>query len=351
MGRSKTPRTVTGLDIEPGFVAAAEVRADGLLAVERCATATLAPQLMAEGEVASVEGLAEALRELFEGTELGRRVRVGVANARVAVRTLDLPPITDRKDLDAAVRFQAADQLPIPIEQAALDYQSLGVVDTPDGPRTRVVVVAAQRDMIARLLAALREAGLRPEGIDLSAFALIRALSGGRAALPGATLYANVGGLTNLAIAHGTTCLFTRVAASGIEAIAADLAPRHGLTLEHARQWLGHVGLAAPLDEVDGEQAIVASAREALEDGLRRIADDVRTSLEFYGLQGALEPVERIVLAGPAAQIDGFSQAFAEQVTLPVELGAVAGASTPALAIAAGLAVEEATVEEEALAA
>ena len=64
----------------------------------------------------------------------------------------------------------------MPLEQAVLEHHSLGIVDTPDGPRTRVVLVAARRDMIDGLLAAIRSAGLRPEGIDLSAFAMIRAL-------------------------------------------------------------------------------------------------------------------------------------------------------------------------------
>ena len=36
--------------------------------------------------------LAEALRELFDGSDLGKRVRVGVANQRTVLRTLELPP-------------------------------------------------------------------------------------------------------------------------------------------------------------------------------------------------------------------------------------------------------------------
>ena len=80
------------------------------------------------------------------------------------MRTLELPPVTDRKELAAAVRFQAQDQVPMPLNNAVLDFHPLGIVDTPAGPRQRVVLVAAQRDMVERLLAAVRRAGLRPEG-------------------------------------------------------------------------------------------------------------------------------------------------------------------------------------------
>ena len=86
-------------------------------------------------------------------------MRVGVANQRTVLRTLELPPVTDRKELAAAVDFQAQDQVPMPLNNAVLDFHPLGIVDTPAGPRQRVVLVAAQRDMIERLLAAVRRRG------------------------------------------------------------------------------------------------------------------------------------------------------------------------------------------------
>src|SRR5205807_211388 len=117
-----------------------------------------------------------ALRSLFDDHKLPKRVRLGVANQRIVMRTLDLPPLADPKQIAAAVRFQAQDQIPMPLDQAVLEHQVLGTVETPDGPRTRVMLVAARRDMIDKLLQAATSAGLRPQGIDLSAFAMIRAL-------------------------------------------------------------------------------------------------------------------------------------------------------------------------------
>ena len=66
-----------------------------------------------------------------------------------------------------------------------------------------------------------------------------------RRAVP-ARLYCNLGDVTNLAVARGSTCLFTRVSPFGVEGIAQKLAERRQLTLEHARQWLVHVGLDKP---------------------------------------------------------------------------------------------------------
>jgi len=352
MPRARTSsRTVVGLDIEPGLVAAVQVRAGaGGLAVERAATAPLAPGVVRDGEVADGPALAEALRDLFAGSRLGKRVRLGVANQRIVVRTIDLPPLTDAKEIAAAVRFHAQDHIPMPLEQAVLEHSSLGVVDTAEGPRTRVVLVAARRDMVARLHAAAREAGLRPAGIDLSAFAMIRALHGTDAAGDGATLYVSVSGMTNLALAEGTTCVFTRVVPGGAEALASELAERRGLTLEHARQWLTHVGLEAPPEAVAGDPEIVAEARRVLDDGVRRIADEVRNSLDYHHAQAGALAAQRAVLTGTAVAIPGFAAALGAAIGLPVEPGVVAEARPGALgdadggvlAVAAGLAVEEA---------
>jgi type IV pilus assembly protein PilM len=350
MPRARTAgRTVVGLDIEPGFVAAVQVRAAGGdgLAIERAAGVPLGPGIVRDGEVADPEALAEALRELFKDRKLGRRVRIGVANQRIVVRTIDLPPLTDAKELAAAVRFNAQEHIPMPLDQAVLEYVSLGLVDTAEGQRTRVVLVAARRDMVERVHAAARKAGLRPDGIDLAAFAMIRALHHGAR---GATLYVSVGGVTNLALAEDTTCVFTRVVPGGVEALAAELAERRGLTLEHARQWLVHVGLTAPLEAVTGESAIIEEARSVLAEGVRRIADEVRNSLDFYRAQAGALAAERAVLTGPAVAIPGFADQLGAAIGLPVEegivtearAGAYGGIDAGRLAVAAGLAVAEA---------
>jgi len=257
--------SVVGLDIQPGYIAAVQAHVNGGIVVERAAGAALAPDIMREGEVIDERELGLALGQLFRDAGLGKRVRVGLANQRTVLRTLELPPVADRKDLDTAVRFQAEDQVPMPLASAVLDYHSLGVFDTPNGPRQRVIVVAAQREMVERLLRAVQHAGLRPEGIDLSAFALIRSLyrpgaAGAQPAHDGEggeedaaaaerqerVLYLNVGGLTNMAIAEGTLCRFTRVVGGGLEAMASEIAERRGIPLVEARAMLSEFDLPRP---------------------------------------------------------------------------------------------------------
>jgi type IV pilus assembly protein PilM len=349
---SRSGRKVVGLEVEPTQLAAAEASVNGRLSVERAAVAPLAPGLVRDGEVTDPDGLAEALKGFFADNKLPKRVRVGVANQRIVVRVIDLPPLEAGRELDAAVRFQAQEHIPMPLDQAVLDYQPLGRVETEQGERMRIVLVAARRDMIDRLLSSVRGAGLRPEGIDLSAFAMIRALGTGQGLAEessGGALYVSVAGMTNLAIAASDVCLFTRVTTSGMDAMITDLAERRGLTREHAEQWLEHVGLEAPLDAIDGDPEIVSEARTVLASGVDRIVDDVRNSLDFYSSQGTGVMVERAVVTGPGAVIPGFVAQLDAGLNVPVAAAAVAEARPGALnglapgrvTVAAGLAIAE----------
>jgi type IV pilus assembly protein PilM len=248
--RFRRKRTVVvGLDIQPGYVAAAQARVNGRLVVEQAAAVSLPADTVREGEVLNQEALASALRELFTKAGLDKHVRIGAANQRTVMRMLDVPPFAENKDLRSAVYQKAEDQVPMPLASAAVAYRPLGVVDTPEGARQRVVLVASPLEMVQKLLASVKMAGLHVEGIDLSAFALIR--SHYRADRDGAeegtqnSLYLNVGGLTNMAIAEGTNCRFTRVLGRGLEAIAGEVAERRAVPIDQARELLRRVNLSA----------------------------------------------------------------------------------------------------------
>ncbi len=348
---ARRPRTgsVTGLDIEPSEIVAAQARADGSgVRVERAVRVDLSPGSVREGEVVDSDQLGAALKELFAQSKLPKRVRVGLSTPRAVLRTVDVPPLSDPKDIAAAVRVQAPDQLPMPLDAAVIDHHSLGVVDTPDGKRTRTIVVAVQRDSVERLMAALRRAGLVTVGIDLSAFALVRGLA--RPATDEATqLYAQIGGMTTVAIAEGGVCRFMRSAPTGMDAMVARLAARRKLTLEHARGWLLHVGMATPLAEIDGETEIAASARAIAEEGADEVASELRTAGDFHVGQDGGAVVTSAVVTGPATLVPGFAEAVAERADMQVEVrsvqegppGALGDVDPEIAAVAAGLAVAE----------
>jgi type IV pilus assembly protein PilM len=406
LGR-RAVENLVGLDIQPGFVAAVQARVNGSIRAERAVSSPLPADSVRDGEVIDEDALSDTLRELFAESGLSRLVRVGVANQRTVLRTLELPPVTDQKELAAAVNFQAQDQVPMPLNNAVMDFHPLGIVETPAGPRQRVVLVAAQRDMIERLLTAVRRAGLTPEGVDLSAFALIRSLyRPDHASSPegeplGRVLYLNVDGLTNLAIAEGPVCRFTRVVGSGLEGMASELAERRSIALADARALLAGVDLRGPATGDPGHAAAQVAAQapageeqqapdedaqalspeegderesamsyeeladadtapaapqsdadlwEVLENGIRDISGEVRNSLDFHRSQDGGGDVSHVVMSGSAQDIPGFAEALQSSLGVEVRSGEVdllegglgASVAPHRLAIATGLAAAEA---------
>jgi len=316
---------IVGLDIQPGLVAAVKARVNGSVLAERAAARPLDADVVREGEVVDAEALTAALRELFSDGALGKHVRLGVANQRTVMRTLELPPVSDRKELAAAVRFQAQDQVPMPLNNAVLDFHPLGIFDTPAGSRQRVVLVAAQRDMIERLLGAVRAAGLTPEGVDLSAFALIRSLYDSAEGEQGRVLYLNVDGLTNLAIAEGTVCRFTRVIGGGVEAMASDLAARRGIPLTDARALLATVDLSvsAPSPGVLGVPAVEPEREPAPEPELH---DEAASQAADGEPSGVADAEREAALSREEHEAQETSMGYAETVAAAQ---AAAPAATP----------------------
>lgn len=371
--RKKKTSAVVGLDIEAGSIAAAEVKQNGSAPLGEAAIEPLAPGVFHEGEVADADGLADALKSLFSKHKLSKQVRLGVGNQRVIVRTLRLPAIEDPKEMDAAIRFQAQEQIPMPLDQAVLEHQVVGGVPAAEGtqPQLDVVVVAARQDMVRSFIEPIRRAGLEPVGVDLSAFGMIRALAGvgapervaGAGSEGGATgapaqqleapgsqgevvLYCNLGDAMNLAVARGRSCLFTRVSGVGLEGIAARLSAETDLSVEHAAQWLHHVGLEAAEADVEGDPALVASSRRVLEEGLGSVVDELRLSLDYYGAQESAVPADRVVLCGPGSTLPGLPARMEELLglsvasTYPPALSGLDPSAAARLTLPYGLALE-----------
>lgn len=254
----KSSQACVGLDIDGAFLAAATV--DGG-SIGRVASADLDSGIAADGEVKDAGALTDSLKELFRRHSLPRNVRLGVANQQIVVRQLDMPLIKDEAEREAAVRFQAAEAIAMPLEEAVLDFQTIGATQGADGvTRERLLVVAARESMIAQLVSAVKAAGLKAESIDLNAFALVRMLGDAKDSMDTgrpARVICHLGGITNLAIAVGSTCVFTRP-------------------------------LRTSWDAED-------------EDAAASLAEEIRLSIDFHMAQPEARAVDRIVLSGPGA--------------------------------------------------
>ncbi len=372
---SKT-QNVVGLEIDAISAAATEVRQNGSVEVVGHAIEPLAPGVYRDGEVVDVDALAAALKQMFSKHKLSRNVRLGLGNQRVAVRMLTLPAIEDPRELEAAIGFHAQDHIPMPLDQAVLDWEVIGHSIGASGEHlVHVVAVAGRREMLDQTVTALERAGLRPIGIDLSAFGMTRALNRdlGAVAAPAATtayedraagesavapagmladdqpanLYASLGDITNLAVVRSTNCLFTRIVPFGIEGVVQTLAERRELTLEHSRQWITHVGLHNAIEEIEGDAEIIEATRTILNESAAKLADEFRLSLDYYGAQEGAAAISEIVFCGAGTTVPGLVDrlqvdvGYPCRVSRPTALQHLDEASVARLTVPFGLALED----------
>lgn len=356
MFSAKKTTSLVGLDIEAGSIAATELRSPGARAAGRTAIAPLDSGVVEEGEIRDTGALGSALQDLFAEYKLGKAVRLGIANQRVVVRTFELPLIEDPSEVETAVRFRAQDQIPMPLGEAILDHRVIGMRDGPEGQRLMdVLAVAARRDMVSAAIEVLRNAGLRPVGVDLSAFGMIRALQGDLPAAPEngggmpavTTLYCHLGDVTNLAVARGGDCVFTRVAPFGVETIAERLAGRREISLDDAREVLMEVGLEDEVGLFPEDEDGVDAAREVLEEGAQKLIDELRLSLDYYGAQEGVTPVDKVVICGAGSTIPGLPEriqiglGLGITCELPAALSHLDGEDAARLTVSYGLALED----------
>jgi len=321
-------KQVVGLKIGASRLAAARLSLNGSAELLQVASEPLPGGVVSGGEVREPEALASALKDFFGKHKLPKRnVRVGIANNRIGVRTIELSGIVDPKQLANAVRFRAQEALPIPLDEALLDFQVLSEgVDAEGVPTKRVLLVVAYRDLIETYSRACREAGIRLTGIDLEAFALLRSLTppqdpadrAERSALVAVAVGAE---RSTLAVTDGFTCEYTRVLGWGGATLTAALARALEVEPEEAERLKTQLALDG--DEVPaGLSAEWAQrAREALRSGLQGFARELVSSLQFYQSQTDSLGIGEVVLAGGTSKLGGLAGLLEQTIGVKVRVG------------------------------
>jgi type IV pilus assembly protein PilM len=272
--------------------------------------------------------LAEALKEFFKKHKLPRQgVRLGIANNRIGVRIFDIGGIDDPRQLENAIRFRAQEALPIPIEEAVLDYQVLEErVDEEGGLIRRVLLVVAYRDLIDRYVSACKKAGIKLAGIDLEAFALLRSLAEPLAAdapSPNAALVVvSIGhDRSTFAVSDGRVCEFTRVLDWGGATLNVGLARALDMAPSEVEEFKRALSLSHD-DTPEGltpEQA--NTAREALRKQLQVFARELVSSLQFYQNQPGSLGIGEIVITGGTAHLHGLADELHRLIGVRVRVG------------------------------
>lgn len=312
------PRVI-GLDIGTFAVRAAELDLGGdRPTLLRFGQVALPPGAVMSGEVEDVEAVGAAIRRLWsESGFRSRQVIVGVANQRVIVRQADVPAM-DEEDMRSALRFEAQELIPIPLDEAILDFQVLETIPGEEGQATaRILLAAAQRDMVRTHLAAVERGGLTTTTVDLIPFALIRALAGPPEFLPEpnqASAIVSVGaGITNVVVHEEGVPRFVRILLVGGDDITRAIAEELDVDLDLAEDLKRRADEGSE-DDLEARTGVIVSQR------LGSIVEEIRGSLDFFLAQPDAAQYDRVLVTGGASRTVGFMERLQQALGTPVEM-------------------------------
>lgn len=311
--------TFVGLDIGSSAVRAAEMDvAGGRRVLRRFAQVDLPPGAVVDGEIVEVEVVSRALRQLWESGEFStRRVVVGVSSQRVIVRPADVVAMPEA-DFRTALQFEAQELIPIPVDEAVLDFTILEpVVSTDDASGTakmRILLAAAHKELLRSHLAAVEAAGLSAVAVDLVPLALLRATPVADEAADATDAVVSLGGeLTTVAVRSGGVPRFTRTVNVGGAKLTNSLASEMSMRAADAE--------ALKRDAAAGKAGTVLErTRALLREDMRSLVDEVAGSIDFFVAQSDRAGVDRVLLTGGAVRTPGIVDALASAISGTVDV-------------------------------
>ena len=251
--------------------------------------------------------VTDQLRQLWSTFRFRtREVVLGVTNTQIVVREMAVANLP-RRELRKSLPFQVRELLPLPLDQALLDFTPL---EDPGGkPTVRGLMIAAPKEAVLTAVRACERAGLRVTGVDLASFALLRAtarLDEQVEAIVDIGAYA-----TSLIVHHDGEPLIVRTIPRGGAEVTEQLANRLNTNLGAAETLKRRTGLW------DDEEPEVA---EIVQHAIRPLINELRTSFTYLTSAGRQATVTRLVLAGDGVLLPGLVDALSEALDIDVQL-------------------------------
>ena len=336
-------KTMIGLEITEEGVRAAEVTLGRTPSLVAFGAVPLPPGAARDSEVLDADAVALALRQLWSRARFSsRRVVLGIGSRRILVREYTTQAL--RPDLlRQALPFQVQDLLPVPAEQAVLDFYA----SSQEGDEITGLLVAAVAETVEDLVSTVAKAKLTVDVVDLAPFGLARAVS--RLAAPGESIAAlHLGDHTSyVVIVRDGIPRFVRILPLEIlteavrerELAALPVIPDETdafseLLLEPvpagAPASAGGAAVAAPpsLSTTSRRRRSAAARTERAagmsEAALADLVGRMRSTLSFYAGRGSDVPVSRVILTGAGAAAPGVADSLAASLPLPVSFAGAA---------------------------
>lgn len=277
-----------------------------------------------EGRILDPVALGEVIRSLLADKKIKvKKVATALPGRETVSRLIRLPAeIPDLELREMVLNQEASLYLPFPREDADVDYQKLGTTLDDDGiERIEILMVATPKEVTDSYMQALEIAQLQVDVVEVSSFALIRAMRNELARF--STLAEAVAIVdieyeaTEITVTVDGVPQFSRTFPIGTAQIqnaqlrAINLPPRRTTDMEMLSSTV------VPVQSMDtaslaggggtpGDAAIMRVVGD--------LSDELRRSIDFYTSQSPGSDVVQLLIAGPGACIGQLNEFFSQRL-------------------------------------
>ena len=307
--------SVVGIDIGSVAIRAVELRDPGKAkpTLLRYSELPLPAGAVSRGEVIEQNTVSSVLKRLWStGGFTSKNVVIGMGNQRVLARDLTLPKMSQTR-IREALPYQVQELLPVPVNEAMLDFYPVSESMTDTGPVVNGLLIAAIKEAVLGNVRAVEKSGLTTTGVDLIPFALARVLLR-NANAAGTVAIIDIGAsATTVIIATNGVPQFLRIIPAGGDDLTTALAQRLEIETVQAEGIKRGVGLRTRVDDPQFQHPM-----EIINEVTSELLGSARNTLDYFSQSRPESPVERILLTGGGAELDGLPEALAELTRTPV---------------------------------
>lgn len=317
------PRTRIGLEIGTRNIKAVEISGrEGNYKLEKIATVEIPP--LEEKSVERERVTVGAIRNLIRNHKLNSKNVIScVGGEGVIVRRIRMPMMGE-KEVGQAIRWEAEEYLPFPIDQVNLGFQILerNLRGEAGAEEMAVLIVGAKKELIQKHLRILEFSNVFPQVIDVSALALFNAYQVSYPGeLTGVALIELGHTTSSIVILHNGLPLLVRNIDLGGYQITTALATEFNTNFINAERLKKDYGIMGGGEIPEGKERETA---ERVDKVIRGAMDDlvgeIVRSFEYYASQAERTSVEKVMLSGGTARIQNMDSFLSEELGVPVEV-------------------------------
>ncbi len=301
--KTKSPALI-GVDIASTSIKLVELiqTGKGTYRLERYAIEPLTKDLVADGNIANLDQVSDALKRGWK--RLGsrnRNVAMSLPAAMVITKKIIVPAGQKEEELELTVEAEANQYIPFALDEVNLDFQILG--PAPNNPdEVEVLIAASRKEKVEDRVAIAEAAGLKPRVMDVESYATQEAFALIAPSLPANGRDQNIAlvdigaHVTHFYVMRNGQFLFSRDQAFGGNQLTQDIQRAFNLSPEEAESAKKNQGLPETYDN------------DVLQPFMETLALEITRALQFFFTSTSHNQVDQIVLAGGCAALPGIDE-------------------------------------------